>query len=303
MKEKGVSVRGGDVIPYILCLGGDGKGARSAQADNAFHPDDLRRQGSELKIDYDFYLDSQVLQPILRLCQDIEGTDRGRMAECLGLDPSRYSNHTAQVVERTFHTLESQITDSERFKEAAPLAVRCPTCDATFSFEGISVDTLEDAAAALRPTGVTCVACSAAVSPPTLAAQLEIAIRAAISKYYLAWTVCDGEGCGARTRAMGVYGRRCLGFTRPGCKGTVHLEYTDLALYNQLLYYRHLFDSEKALVATRGSVRHDDVRAITNANSVALNTGLAVVDKYLDLNGRRYVDMGGLFSFMEKIKL
>lgn len=50
MKTKGVAVRAHDVIPYIMCLGADGKSARSAQADKAFHPDDLRRQGSELKI-------------------------------------------------------------------------------------------------------------------------------------------------------------------------------------------------------------------------------------------------------------
>lgn len=50
MKSKGVAVRAHDVIPYILCLGEDGKSAKSAQADRAFHPDDLRRQGSELKI-------------------------------------------------------------------------------------------------------------------------------------------------------------------------------------------------------------------------------------------------------------
>jgi DNA polymerase alpha subunit A len=50
MKAKGSAVRAHDVIPYIMCLGADGKSAKSAQADKAFHPDDLRRQGSELRI-------------------------------------------------------------------------------------------------------------------------------------------------------------------------------------------------------------------------------------------------------------
>jgi DNA polymerase alpha subunit A len=50
MKSKGTAVRAHDVIPYIMCLGSDGKSAKTAQADKAFHPDDLRRQGSELKI-------------------------------------------------------------------------------------------------------------------------------------------------------------------------------------------------------------------------------------------------------------
>lgn len=63
----------------------------------------------------------------------------------------------------------------------------------------------------------------------SIATQLELAIRAHISRYYLYWTVCDGssgngEGCGARTRNMSVYGKRCLGWEREGCKGIVRLE-------------------------------------------------------------------------------
>ena len=49
-------------------------------------------------------------------------------------------------------------------------------------------------------------------------------IRANISKYYLGWTVCDEDDCGARTRMMGVYGRRCLGLAKEGCKGNIRLE-------------------------------------------------------------------------------
>lgn len=35
---------------------------------------------------------------------------------------------------------------------------------------------------------------------------------------------CDGEGCGLRTRAMSVYGKRCLGFIKENCWGTMRLE-------------------------------------------------------------------------------
>lgn len=72
---------------------------------------------------------------------------------------------------------------------------------------------------------------------------------------------------------MGVYGRRCLGLVKDGCKGNVRLEvsvkpsqglqrgldaddqYTDLQLHNQLLFYRHLFDADKAVSQLRGSAR------------------------------------------------
>ncbi|BEJ14180.1 hypothetical protein CspHIS471_0313540 [Cutaneotrichosporon sp. HIS471] len=303
MKAKGAAVRAHDVIPYILCVGADGKAARSAQADRAFHPDDLRRQGSELKIDYDLYLDAQVLQPVLRLCENIEGTERARLAECLGLDPARYTSSSHEVAERTFHRFESQIPDKERFKDAAPFALRCGSCEATFSFEGIGPDAEEPEAATLRRHGIVCLSCSASVPFSSVALQLENAVRDFISKYYLGWTICDADDCGARTRAMSVYGRRCLGFNRPGCKGVVHLEYSDLALHNQLLYLRHLFDSDKALAAVRGGARFDEVRALVAANSAGLTLALGVVDKYLDCNGRRFVNMGSLFGFMERVKI
>jgi DNA polymerase alpha subunit A len=84
MKQRGSVARAGEVIPYIFCLGSDGSSAKSAQADRAYHPDEFRRKDSGLKIDFEFYLSQQVLPPVERLCDEIEGTDRSRLAECLG---------------------------------------------------------------------------------------------------------------------------------------------------------------------------------------------------------------------------
>lgn len=52
MTSKGnTAAKAGDVIPYIFCLGDDGSSSsKSAQADKARHPDDLRRQDSPWKI-------------------------------------------------------------------------------------------------------------------------------------------------------------------------------------------------------------------------------------------------------------
>ena len=79
----------------------------------------------------------------------------------------------------------------------------------------------------LQPAGPTCPNCSHVYSFATLQAQLEFQIREAISKYYEGWTVCDDPTCGNRTRAMGVYGRRCL---RPGCRGKVAFEVSSTIL-------------------------------------------------------------------------
>jgi DNA polymerase alpha subunit A len=50
MRQKGTMLKAGDVVPYLFCLGPDGKTARSAQADRAFHPDEFRKPDSELKL-------------------------------------------------------------------------------------------------------------------------------------------------------------------------------------------------------------------------------------------------------------
>lgn len=50
MKAKGQSAKSGDVIPYIFCLPANGESARSAKAENAYSPDEVRRAGSDLKV-------------------------------------------------------------------------------------------------------------------------------------------------------------------------------------------------------------------------------------------------------------
>jgi len=48
--------------------------------------------------DFDYYLSQQILPPIERLCERIEGTDRSRLAECLGKPAS--SAMTVVVADR-----------------------------------------------------------------------------------------------------------------------------------------------------------------------------------------------------------
>lgn len=50
MKTKGQSAKAGDVVPYIFCLGEDGTSSKTAQADRAYHPEEIRRSAGKLKI-------------------------------------------------------------------------------------------------------------------------------------------------------------------------------------------------------------------------------------------------------------
>lgn len=82
IKARGGAARSGDVISYIFCASPDGSSSKTGRADNAHSPDEIRRES--LSVDYEYYITSQVLPPVERLCDNIEGTDRARLAECLG---------------------------------------------------------------------------------------------------------------------------------------------------------------------------------------------------------------------------
>ena len=47
----------------------------------------------------------------------------------------------------------------------------------------------------------------------------------------------------------------------------------------------------------------EEIRALVLANQACFAQLAAVADRYLDRNGRRYVDMKGLFGFMEKVQI
>ncbi|KAI6139794.1 hypothetical protein BKA82DRAFT_955077 [Pisolithus tinctorius] len=296
MKAKGGSARSGDVIPYVFCIGNGEEPSKTAQADRARHPDELKKAApGELDIDYEHYLANQILPPIERLCDPIEGTDRTRLAECLaGLDPSRYRTAGSGGGGPAFATLESQIPDSERFKDCQPFFIRCRKCKGEAEFRPI----WERESSVLQPTGPACLACSSQFPTISLQTQLEVQIRARIAQYYLAWLICGDSTCANRTRSMKVYGRRCL---RLGCEGIMRYEYSDADLYNQLKYFQSLFDGDKAKKAALGSASSREVGEITNnENCIQFFKDMnEIVNKYLERCGRRWVDLNALFSGMK----
>ncbi|KAF7309528.1 DNA polymerase [Mycena indigotica] len=293
MKARGGTAKLGDVIPYLFCLPDGEQTAKTAQADRAQHPEEFRKPDSGLKIDLEYYLGHQVLPPIERLCDPIEGTDRARLAECLGLDPQRYRTSTStSSEEHNFLSLDARVTDSERFKDADPFVVRCRKCKVESDFAPI----YDSERTLIQPSGPTCSSCKQPISAGSLQTQLEVQVRAHINKYYEGWTVCNDLSCGHRTRKMGVFGRRCL---QRKCKGKVVYEYSDAQLYNQLGFYASLFSAEKASKMAVGAANADLVNAVISNNFAFLQTMTTCIERYLDQSARRWVELSELFGFMQ----
>jgi DNA polymerase alpha subunit A len=99
----------GDHIPYVICVQVTDcslalfnvlmylffydsclQGPEGAQATaRAYHPDEVVRKNGELTLDYEWYISTQLLPPISRLCEPIEGTSPAIISEKLGLDASK----------------------------------------------------------------------------------------------------------------------------------------------------------------------------------------------------------------------
>lgn len=138
MRARGVTAAAGDTIPYVICRSSAASG--TGLADCAYHPDELKRS-TELQIDTDWYLQTQIHPPVARLCEHLDGTDAAQLAQCLGLDSKKYQQATSAAGRDS--SLLSQVRfvtrmpDEERFAHVERLKVTCASCATVQEFQGI----------------------------------------------------------------------------------------------------------------------------------------------------------------------
>ncbi|EGV60592.1 DNA-directed DNA polymerase alpha catalytic subunit pol1 [Yamadazyma tenuis] len=312
MREQGKVVKAGSVITYVVTAPVNESDTSSA-VERARSFQETMNKAAGLRPDPSFYLEKQIFAPVERLLERIDGIDMVRVAGCLSIDTSKYILRVKNGdVLNDIAPIESSIGDSERFRSASHLLLKCK-CGHQFRFGGIQ------ASHAYKITfkGIACNKCQYTFSALRINSQLETALRNHISTYYGGWLVCDDGACGITTRQISVYGKRCIGSSGKayGCKGVMRYKYSDKALYNQLLYFDALFDVDKAKNnklrplydgVEDGKVPADipaaTLNALTEQNRDLFGSCQQVVQKYLEDCGRRYVDMGSIFDFMNVSK-
>lgn len=240
----------GETVPYVVAVkseasaedvaAGRASGAAGGKglADRAYHPDEVTAPGSGLKLDLHYYLTQQVHPVVSRLCQPIEGTDAARIADCLGLDPSKFHHQVVQFSEndRDDDLLApggSSLDDDERFRRCAPLTLKAAGGE-PFEFPGVGAilageiageDALRPAAREPEPDAaagskenaapaVAAVAKDPAASQVAarrrplvghaLANQVRLAARRAVTGYYLGTLRSDDELAPAETRNVSL---------------------------------------------------------------------------------------------------
>ena len=241
----------GDHIPYVICV----QGAEGAQApQRARHPDDVVRSNGELTIDYEWYLSNQILPPIARLCDPIEGTSPAIMSTRMGLDASKFTTR-ALVNDDLFadedwgFTPRSLMDDGERFKDCLKLECVCGACRANSAFTGLL--------GGGGTSGLNCPSCGAIFYGRNNAAdvysylsnKVTLQVRQCVKKYYDCWLQCDDQTCDRRTTQQSAMGFACTG----DCHGRMLQEYDESRLHTQLKYLESLFDFERGLVRAKAA--------------------------------------------------
>jgi len=293
MKARGDTVPVGTHIQYVIT-----KGDEPSYSKRAKHPDQIERAEGMITVDTEWYLSQQIHPPISRLLNPIDGTDSGRIAECLGLDASKF-RHEVTKEEEDDATPNVVLEDAERFRDCTPFEVACPTC-----------------LAAVRPgeqewvDKLKCSTCKQKIPVTSMENALSLAIRSAVSRFNEGWLVCEESTCPQRTRQISLaqkrgkggdeVGRQCLSV---GCRGYMEKEYTDKQLYTQLVYLQSIFDFQRLDKLTerklRGKDRLDRMERIEDkimATRSQLQHLTQHVHEHLSQNAFNMINLADIFS-------
>uniref|UniRef100_A0A7N6ATI3 DNA polymerase n=1 Tax=Anabas testudineus TaxID=64144 RepID=A0A7N6ATI3_ANATE len=243
--QGGRRVKAGDTISYIICK----DGSTLAAGQRAYTLEQLQKQ-ENLSLDTQYYLAQQIHPVVSRICDPIEGIDGVLIATWLGLDPSQFrAQQQYQREEEADGMLGApvQLTDEERYKDCERFTFTCPQCGTDNIYDSV----FEGAGAKLEPSLMRCCHIPCGNSPIDYAVNISnkllLDIRRHVKKYYSGWLVCEDQACQNRTRRLPIAFSR-HGPICPAChRATLRPEYSEKALYNQLCFYRFIFDWEYAV--------------------------------------------------------
>ncbi|KAK4488380.1 hypothetical protein RD792_004141 [Penstemon davidsonii] len=267
----------GDTIPYIICCEqGNGSSSSVGIAQRARHPDELKGDNENWIIDIDYYLAQQIHPVISRLCASIQGTNPARLADCLGLDSSKFQNKSHDSVSNDpSSSLLFTLDDEERYRGCEPLVLSCPSCSGTFQCSSI----LGSVCASINPKPadvqaglpnnfwqkLRCPKCpeegdGGRITPAIIANQVKRQAEGFMSTYYKGLMMCDDETCNYTTRSVNlrVLGDAERGTTCPNyprCNGHLFRKYAEADLYKQLTYFCYILDTVRCIEKIEGDKR------------------------------------------------
>ncbi|KAF5183787.1 Dna polymerase alpha catalytic subunit [Thalictrum thalictroides] len=318
LKQAGYSAgcSAGDTVPYVICCEqGTSSGSSTGIAQRARHPDELKKDSGNWMIDIEYYLAQQIHPVVSRLCASIQGTSPARLADCLGLDSSKFQSKISEAASNDPSTsLLSAVDDDERYRGCEPLRFSCPACSVTFECPTLSTLLLTSSGeSSTEPQAeessnnfwrkLHCPKCpddgdGGRISPVMIANQVKRQVDGFISMYYRGAMTCDDETCKYTTRSLNLRvigeserGTVCPNY--PRCNGRLVRKYTEVDLYKQLSYFCYLLDVvrfiEKLDLKARVPLEKDLVRI-----RLAVDSAVSIVQKIRDRCSYGWVQMKDL---------
>ncbi|GAB1605260.1 DNA polymerase alpha catalytic subunit-like [Argonauta hians] len=231
--KNGKKLRAGDTVPYIICQ----DGSTVSYPQRAYHPEELSKE-DKLSLDTQYYLAHQVHPVITRLCDPIDGTDAAQIAECLGLNPENYRRVSHQH-EANDPLLGLKLSSEEHYRNCDRFTMKCPSCatEITFGEPSFSFDQCPNKTCKTAPKSYI----------SQINNELVINIRRHIKTYYKGYMKCDDSVCAVTMRKMPLAFNRGQPICSVCSQGILRTQYTDTMLYNQLCYYKSLFETESSI--------------------------------------------------------
>ncbi|KAF2295279.1 hypothetical protein GH714_032416 [Hevea brasiliensis] len=304
LKQSGYSTgcSAGDTVPYIICCEqGAPSGNLTGIAQRARHPDELKMDDGKWMIDIDYYLSQQIHPVVSRLCASIQGTSPERLADCLGLDSSKFKSKSGEAVGNDpSSSLLFALNDEERYRSCEPLILSCPSCSSTFECPAIisSICMSISEKAIRQQVEESTFNFWHRLRCPNVQKKVKRQAEGFVSMYYKGLMMCDDETCKHTTRSLNMRligdserGTVCPNY--PRCNGRLVRKYTEADLYKQLSYFCHLLDTVRCMEKMDDNARIPVEKELTRIRPM-VDLAVSTVQKIRDRCAYGWVQLNDL---------
>ncbi|XP_067613903.1 DNA polymerase alpha catalytic subunit [Eurosta solidaginis] len=282
----------GDMVDYVICL----DGTDNAATQRGYHLDEVK-SSETLKVDTHYYLAHQLHPVVTRMVDVLEGTDASRVAESLGLDPSKFRaaaqrSHQERTEDTTGESLVK--TTLQKYRECDKFKFVCIACK---SENLVATAYRPNASHTYDPVLQKCANSDCNTAPYqyiiAIRNRLLLSIRSYIKRFYQNWLVCDDPSCNQNTR---FYTHVTRG-NRPVCpfckNGLLVRQYSERNLYQQLSYFQYMFDLSK--------YQHKHV-PLTAETEAAYQLLFDTVNKQLEKSAFCTISLAKIFSHFKPLE-
>jgi DNA polymerase alpha subunit A len=198
----------GNFIPYVICTVSNSKESKKTFiGDVSYSPDEyLKSQKTENKlvIDIDWYITQQLLPPITRLIEHIEGIEVDFVAQCLGVDGKKYKFNAHVRDENDGENaianpiMKTETTEKLQGRSVASLKIQCPFCDESYDFPEIFHRDEEKDPKKQGPklASNVCKKCTSIIPDQYIANRVQLFLKQLAAMYYRGSYTCREPSCG-----------------------------------------------------------------------------------------------------------